>query len=191
MNYKTELEILIGCQKRLPAAQTALYNLYKGRLLGMCRRYTRTLAEAEDIFQDAFIKIFVKIDTIQKTESLAGWVKSIVVNTATDHYRKVLKDNVLLPIEGVEVADGDWELEIENMDAETLLEIINEMPAGYRMAVNMYYIDGYKHQEIANLLGISESTSKTQLFHAKAWLRNKIEKMKIEFAYIKIMQNGR
>lgn len=185
MNFKTELEILVGCQNRLPQAQTALYNLYKGRLLGICRRYTRTLAEAEDIFQDAFVKIFLKIDSIQKTESLPAWVKSVVINTATDHYRKSLKDSILTPIEGLEISDDEAEIDFETIGHDQLLEIITQMPTGYRLAINLYFIDGYKHHEIAEQLGISVNTSKSQLFHAKAWLKEKILSCNYEFAYIK------
>lgn len=182
MNYKTEHEILIGCQCRQHKAQTALYNLYKGRLLGVCRRYCRTLAEAEDIFQDAFVKIFLKIETINKVEALSGWVKSIVINTATDHYRKNLKDNGLIEISGIEITSNEDEIDFDYIDRELLLEIISSMPAGYRLAINMYYLDEYKHHEIAEMLGISVSTSKSQLHHAKAWLKAKIAKPKTEFA---------
>jgi RNA polymerase sigma factor (sigma-70 family) len=182
MNYKTELEILEGCQKRLPQAQTALYNLYKGRLLGICRRYTRTLAEAEDIFQDAFVKIFLKIDSIKKTESLPAWVKSIVINTATDHYRKSLKDSFLTSIEGLEISDTEVEIDFEAIGRDQLLDIITQMPTGYRLAINLYFIDGYKHQEIAEQLGISVNTSKSQLFHAKAWLKDKLQKLNLEIS---------
>ncbi len=186
VQYKTELEILIGCQNRQPKAQAALYDKYKGRLLGICRRYCRTVAEAEDIFQDAFVKIFLKIETLNKAESLGGWVKSVVVHTATDHYRKTLKHNALIQFDGQEVGfeEQNDDLEIENIEREKLLEIINSMPNGYRLAINMFYIDGFKHTEIAEMLGISLSTSKTQLFHAKAWLKNKIEKLKLEFVYL-------
>jgi RNA polymerase sigma factor (sigma-70 family) len=185
MEYKTEHDILIGCHSRQHKAQTALYNLYKGRLLGICRRYCRTLAEAEDIFQDAFVKIFLKIESIHKSESLGGWVKTVVVNTAIDHYRKNLKDNSLVEITGIEIsADSDDELDFTEIEREQLLNIISAMPVGYRMAINMYYLDGYKHQEIADMLGISINTSKTQLFHAKAWLKLRLRNSNKVFANI-------
>jgi RNA polymerase sigma factor (sigma-70 family) len=184
VNYKTEHEILIGCQNRQHHAQTALYNMYKGRLLGVCRRYCRTLAEAEDIFQDAFVKIFMKIECLNKTESLGAWVKSIVINTATDHYRKNLKDSGLTELNGYDKASDEDEIDLEGLDREALLDLISAMPAGYRMAVNLYYLDGYKHHEIAEQLGISVNTSKTQLFHAKAWLRSKLENNYKVFANI-------
>lgn len=185
MDYINEREILIGCQARQPKAQTALYNMYKGRLLGVCRRYCRTLAEAEDIFQDAFVKIFLKIETINKAESLGGWVKSVVINTATDHYRKGLKDNGLIEIKDYDFTMEDDEIEFDYIDRDLLLQVISNMPTGYRLAINMYYIDGFKHHEIAEKLGISVSTSKSQLFHAKAWLKGKIGVNKNEFAIVK------
>jgi RNA polymerase sigma factor (sigma-70 family) len=186
MSFKTELEILIGCQNRLPKAQTALYNMYKGRLLGVCRRYCRTLAEAEDVFQDAFVKIFLKIETINKAESLGAWVKSVVINTATDHYRKSVKINNLVEIKDYDFAEEDSEIDFEYIERDRLLQIISSMPTGYRLAINLYYIDSYKHHEIAEQLGISVSTSKSQLFHAKAWLKDKIGVIKHEeFAIVK------
>jgi RNA polymerase sigma factor (sigma-70 family) len=184
MEYKTEREILIGCQSRQHKAQTALYNMYKGRLLGVCRRYCRTLAEAEDIFQDAFVKIFLKIESINKTESLGGWVKAIVINTATDHYRKNLKDSGLTELNGYDKASDDDELDLDYFDREQLIGLISAMPAGYRMAINLYYLDGYKHQEIADQLGITVNTSKTQLFHAKSWLKLKLKNTNKVFANI-------
>lgn len=85
---RNEIELVLGCQRNDPRAQAAFYNLYKGRLLGVCRRYARTVMEAEDIFQEAFIKIFNKINDLQKPESVEYWVKSLVVRTAIDHYRQ-------------------------------------------------------------------------------------------------------
>jgi RNA polymerase sigma factor (sigma-70 family) len=181
MDYKSEQEIVIGCQKRQAKAQTALYNLYKGRLLGVCMRYCRTLAEAEDVFQEAFVKIFLKIENLQKIESIASWVKTIVINTATDHYRKNLKYNNLTETFAGEIEEEESEdLELEELERNQVLALINQMPTGYRLVINMFFIDGFSHQKISAQLGISVSTSKTQLFHAKAWLKNKINKLKVE-----------
>ena len=99
---RNEVELVLGCQRNDPRAQVAFYNLYKGRLLGVCRRYARTVMEAEDIFQEAFIKIFNKINDLQKPESVEYWVKSLVVRTAIDHYRQNNKDRQFVDYESIE-----------------------------------------------------------------------------------------
>lgn len=180
MDYISEQEIVLGCQKRQHKAQTALYNIYKRRLLGVCVRYCRTIAEAEDVFQEAFVKIFLKIEGLQKTESIGSWVKTIVINTAIDHYRNNLKHNALTEIDNLEIADESEDLDLNEIEQSQLLALINQMPNGYRLVINMYYIDDFSHQKIAKELGISVSTSKTQLFHAKAWLKKKLQNISIE-----------
>lgn len=180
MAYSTDDQLLQGCIANDPKAQAALYYKYKGRLLGVCRRYARTQAEAEDIFQDAFVKIFTKIHELKKVEAMAAWIKTVVVNTATDYYRRSLS------IKEVALENGDIQMDepikeeglYDGIDAETLITLLSKLPNGYRLVVNMYYLDGFKHQEIALKLGISTNTSKTQLFHAKNWLRENILKMK-------------
>jgi RNA polymerase sigma factor (sigma-70 family) len=180
MDFSSEHDILLGCQNRNPKAQAALYNLYKRRLLGVCRRYCRTVAEAEDVFQEAFVKVFLKIESLKSADALGAWIKAVVINTATDHYRKSLKNNLSVEYTGQENEEIEQEIEFELENRDQLLQIISAMPPGYRLAVNMYYIDGYKHQQIADLLGISLSTSKSQLFHAKAWLKERIEAQKLK-----------
>jgi RNA polymerase sigma factor (sigma-70 family) len=177
---RKEIELVIGCQQNDPRAQAAFYNLYKGRLLGICRRYARTVMEAEDIFQEAFIKIFNKIHELKKLESVEYWVKSLVVRTAIDHYRaahheRQFVDYTLLENE----SNGDLSV-ISQLSREELVKIINELPDGYRMVVNLYLIDGFEHNEIAKMLNISEGTSKSQLSRAKMLLRKKLENIGIE-----------
>lgn len=176
----TEQELLKGCQQQNPKAQTAFYNRYKGKLMGVCKRYARTEEEADDIFQDAFVKIFKNIQNIQKIEAVNSWVKQIVVNTAINHYHANLKFKQNVEYDGVVVANQDY-LEIESsFGTEELLEKIKELPDGYRMVFNMYVIDGFNHIEIGEKLGISENTSKSQLSRAKESLRKKLKVIGIE-----------
>ncbi|MCU0324317.1 MAG: RNA polymerase sigma factor [Spirosomaceae bacterium] len=172
-----EIELVLGCQRNDPKAQAAFYNLYKGRLLGICRRYARTVMEAEDIFQEAFIKIFNKIHDLQKVESVEYWVKSLVVRTAIDHYRQAHNERQFVDYTLLEnESDGDFGV-ISKISRDELVSIINQLPDGYRMVVNLYLIDGYEHNEIAKLLQISEGTSKSQLSRAKVILRKKLEEI--------------
>ncbi len=174
---RNEVELVLGCQRNDPRAQAAFYNLYKGRLLGVCRRYARTVMEAEDIFQEAFIKIFNKINDLQKPESVEYWVKSLVVRTAIDHYRQNNKDRQFVDYEAIEnQSDADISV-ISQLSHEEIVGAINQLPDGYRMVVNMYLIDGYEHNEIAKILQISEGTSKSQLSRAKVHLRKTLQEM--------------
>jgi RNA polymerase sigma-70 factor (ECF subfamily) len=176
----TEQELLKGCQQKDPKAQTAFYNRYRGKLMGVCKRYAKSEEDAEDIFQDAFVKIFKNIDSIQKIEAVNSWVKQIVVNTAINHYHANLKFKQNTDYEDVVVSNDDHLEIISSMGSEYLLEVINDLPDGYRMVFNMYVIDGYNHLEIGEKLGISENTSKSQLSRAKDSLRKKLKVIGVE-----------
>ena len=134
--------------------------------------------EAEDIFQEAFIKVFQKIGDLKDPDAVQPWIKSIVVRTAIDHYRK----NRMLYLtddagqEGVLPDDADPFDVLDFLEKEEVLEAISVMPVGYRMVVNLYLIDGYEHHEIAEMLDISIGTSKSQLSRAKDFLRKLLHK---------------
>lgn len=151
-----------------------LYKTYYRVLLGIALRYSRGREEAEDILQDAFIKIFNNLDSFSGSGSFEGWMKRIVQNTAINHYRGTMKFDLHITIDAYhEVAEETFS-DFEWMDAKQILALLNKLPEGYRMIINLYYIDGYKHREIAELLGISEGASKSQLFKAKAYLKKLI-----------------
>ncbi len=182
----SEIELVKQCQRQNPSAQAALYNAYKRRMLGICRRYAHTTFEAEDIFQDAFIKVFKKIHTLEKPEAVGGWIKSLVIRTAIDYTRanrqmmqNMASDTCLTTrqAEGVlsasEKLEDDFDI-LDTLSREEIVAIINEMPTGYRLIVNLYLIDGYEHHEIAELCGISIGTSKSQLSRAKQFLQKKL-----------------
>ena len=174
---RNEVELVLGCQRNDPRSQAAFYDLYKGRLLGVCRRYARTVMEAEDIFQEAFIKIFNKIQDLQKPESAEYWVKSLVVRTAIDHYRRGGNERQFVDYQAIEgLSEPDIGI-ISQLSHEEIVGVINQLPDGYRMVVNMYLIDGYEHNEIAKILNISEGTSKSQLSRAKVHLRKSLQEM--------------
>lgn len=174
---RNEIELVLGCQRNDPKAQAAFYNLYKGRLLGVCRRYARTVMEAEDIFQEAFIKIFNKINDLQKPESVEYWVKSLVVRTAIDHYRQNSNERQFVDYQTIKnLIEPDIGI-VSQLSHEEIVTVINQLPDGYRMVVNMYLIDGYEHNEIAKIMGISEGTSKSQLSRAKVHLRKTLQVM--------------
>lgn len=137
-------------------------------------RYSRTTFEAEDILQDSYIKIFQNIDSYNLEFSFEGWIKKIVQNTAINNYRKNIKFNSHISLENDDGVLENNELAdvFEQFNTNELLKLINELPEGYRLAINMFCIDGYSHQEIAEMLGISIGTSKSQVHKAKQFLKN-------------------
>ena len=137
-------------------------------------RYSRTTFEAEDILQDSYIKIFQNIDSYNLEFSFEGWIKKIVQNTAINNYRKNIKFNSQISLENDDGVLENNELAdvFEQFNTNELLKLINELPEGYRLAINMFCIDGYSHQEIAEMLGISIGTSKSQVHKAKQFLKN-------------------
>lgn len=180
--YKTVTELVRACQRLEPAAQTAFYDRYKKQLLGICTRYARTDAEAEDIFQEAFIKVFTHIGQLEKVESADGWVKSVVVRTAINYYHRTTKDENRQTV--YEESSDDRESDdyanlISRFSQDEICAVINQLSDGYRLAINLYLIDGYSHAEIADLLGISESTSKSQLSRGRNALIKKLTQLGI------------
>ena len=167
------------CCRNDQMAQRQFYDFYKRKLLGICTRYIRDRNEAEDIFQEAFIKIFRSLPALKNYGVVDGWVKRIVINTAIDHYKSNAKHYNLDEVEIVDTTtDIDPEI-LNHMSTEVLLSEIRNLPEGYRVIFNLYVIDGFAHAEIAEMLQISEGTSKSQLSKAKNQLRKQLLKMGI------------
>ena len=174
-----EQELVKACQNNDRKAQTAFYNLYKGKLMGVCRRYTRTPDEAEDIYQEAFVKIFNNIHALEKAGAVGAWVRKTVIHTAINYYHANLKFQNNTDYDNILLSNDDYPNVLAGLSNEELLTLINQLPDGYRMVFNLYVIDGYSHAEIAELLGVSESTSKSQLSRAKELLRKQLKPMGI------------
>ena len=171
-------QIIEGCARHERKAQKLLYDKYSRYLLGVCMRYASDKAEAEDILQDSFLKIFFSIKDFSGTGSFIGWLRKVAVNTAITYYHKNLKYRYHVDIdEYVAVEAGTNSFEEDLFTSEELYIVLNELPAGYRMVFNLYAIEGYKHKEIAEILGIDTNTSKSQYSRAKAVLRCKLEKL--------------
>lgn len=166
------LEHLIKrCVKQDIKAQEALYQLYKNTLFMLCLKYCPNISEAEDNLHDSFIEIFSSIKKFNGKGSFEGWMKRITINKAIDKYKETysltpIKDNY-----NTEVEFNDNEIELS---LDELLKLIQELPNQYRLVFNLYELDDYTHSEIANLLSISESASKSNLHRAKVILREKI-----------------
>lgn len=174
----SDQQIIEGCARHDRKAQQELYNQYSRFLLGICLRYAIDKAEAEDILQESFLKIYFNIKEYSGTGSFIGWLRKVAVNTAITHYHKNLKFRYHVEIEDfVSTETGTTSFEEDFFTSEELYTVLNDLPPGYKMVFNLYAVDGYKHKEIAEMLGIDTNTSKSQYSRAKAALREKLEKL--------------
>jgi RNA polymerase sigma-70 factor (ECF subfamily) len=167
----TEQEILDGCVAGKRSAQEALYSYYSPKMFGICLRYASDYHTAEDILQEGFVKIFHNIHKFRGDGSFEGWMKRIFVNTAIEHFRKAFKFDELgvtnQPENTSESVNDTW----SQLSTKDLLNLIQKLSPGYRTVFNMYVVEGYSHKEIAELLNISEGTSKSQLARARGLLQ--------------------
>ena len=170
---KTEKELIKGCQKGEGKAQRAVYEKYSPIMLGLCCRYIKDEMEAEDVMIFGFTKVFQKIDQFENKGSFEGWIRRIMVNEALTYIRR--NKNMYLETD-IEEADHEPDYnEIESsLEAEELMKMINDLPAGYRTVFNLYAIEGYSHKEIAEILEINQNTSKSQLSRARNILQKKL-----------------
>ena len=157
-------------------AQQALYDRYSGKMFALCLRYAKHRAEAEDILQEGFIKVFDKISSFRGDGSFEGWIRRIMIHTAIKYYHKASRKNEAIGWESL--PDNPLKPEVYGqLDADQILGLIQELPEGYRLVFNLHALEGYKHKEIADMLEIGESTSRSQLTKARSMLQNMIEKM--------------
>lgn len=170
------LEKLIKqCKEKNIHAQSELYKLYASKLFSLCLKYSKNYAEAEDNLQDAFVKIFDKINQYKNNGSFEGWIKRITINTALQRYRHVAVFSIT---NEDAIEDADIELEENSVNLDYLLQIIQDLPDRYRLVFNLYVLDGYSHNEIGKILNISVGTSKSNLSRARLILKDKIEDYK-------------
>lgn len=155
------------------SAFVSLYEKFSGRLFGVCLRYSKNSADAEDLLQESFVKIHENIQNYKGTGSFEGWLRRITVNNCINYYRKVVNEKVITSDNFV-VDDIVDETVFSKLATDNILNLIQELPEGYRVVFNMYVIEGYKHSEIAEIMGFTESTSKTQLLKARKQLMERV-----------------
>jgi RNA polymerase sigma factor (sigma-70 family) len=169
-------DIFERCKKNDPQAQRLLYDLFKGKLMGLCRRYATSREEAQDVLQESFVKIFTKINQLQTSDKLESWMKSVVVRTAIDHYHKQKnKELVFNRIDKEAFTVEDQLSSLQTVTDDFLIQVVNSLPAGCRMVFNLFAIEGYSHAEIAVILAVTEGTSRSQYHHAKMLLKEKLK----------------
>jgi RNA polymerase sigma-70 factor (ECF subfamily) len=167
----TDEQLVKECVSGSAIAQKKFYDLFAKKMMGVCLRYTNDYEEAQDVLQEAFVKIFTKLPDFESKGSLEGWVRRIMVNTALDAYRRAKKHQNNVDVDSVGYLLDSNDYTIETINANDLLKIIHTIPEGYRVVFNLFAIEGYSHKEIAERLGVTESTSKSQFSRAKKMLR--------------------
>ncbi len=170
-----EPELITRCISNDTLAQNELYRRFAGKMIAVCMRYSRNRADAQDIMQDAFVKVYVNLKSFKADGSFEGWIKRIMINTALKHYRKNLKFRNDSDIENAYDLSFDNQI-VSRMSANEIMAKVQVMPDGYRTIFNLYAIEGFQHNEISQMLGISEGTSKSQLSRARNFLINMINK---------------
>lgn len=163
------------CRSNDRQAQNELYQQFASKMYAVALRYAKDTAEAQDILQNGFIKVFTKTEYYQGRGSLEGWIRRVIVNTAIEHLRK--NKMSFLSMDQITYHPGISCPSLRQLDYKDLLDIIQQLPVGYRTVFNLYAIEGYAHKEIAEMLQINEGSSKSQLSRARIWLQKRIQKM--------------
>lgn len=169
-----EKDLILLCQRQNRSAQNALWQQYAPLMMSICLRYLKHMETAEDILVQSFYRIFRKIDTFKSEGSFEGWMKRIVVNECLMEIRKRKSNFLTLAID--DINEDPYEEAIDTLEYEELLQLLDSLPDGYRTVFNLYVIEGYKHKEIADSLGISINTSKSQLLLARRRLQEYYKK---------------
>ncbi len=178
----TLTELLDRCRRFEPAAQWALYERFFGPMLLVSQRYAPSLADAEDVLQEAFIKVFQKLPEQREPGAFAGWVRRIVVSTAIDAWHKRRLRRTAFDLDDVHHVAAPDASAIEQLALEEVRGLIDLLPAGCRLVLLLYTVEGYAHAEIAELLGIGESASKAQLTRARQRLTVLVQQANAERA---------
>ncbi len=169
----TDSDIISGCLSGSRKMQEALYAKYASKMYAVCLRYSGNADDAQDLLQEGFIKIFKNLDKFRSDGSFEGWIRRIFVNTSIEYYRK--KSALQKKIDPAEVVVEDKSFTIlDELAEDDIINMIRELPPGYKLVFNMHVIEGYSHKEIADLLNINEGTSKSQLARAKMALKKMI-----------------
>src|SRR5215207_7503343 len=175
----TEEALLKGCLNNNAIAQRELYNKYSAKMLSVCYRYGHNREDAEDMLQEGFIKVFAQIHTFQNRGSFEGWVRRIMIHTCINNLKKNKRFNEsvdLIHATSIQVKEESIPSIIQ---AKQVIECIRLLPIGYRTVLNLYAIEGFSHKEIAGILDVEESTSRSQYTRAKAMLEDILVKKNI------------
>jgi len=173
--HQEEKELIELAVENNRHAQHKIYSKFSPKMLSVCRQYIKDLQQAEDIMITAFMKVFTNLKNFKHEGSFEGWIRRIMINECISYIRVQKKVKFIEDENYFEESFNNIESQFSVEDIQFL---IDNLPDGYKMVFNLYAIEGYKHQEIAEMLGINEGTSKSQLSHARKMLQNNISKLK-------------
>ena len=177
MAENIDLQLIDSCIKGNRASQKALYDRLAPRMFPLCMRYVGDKVQAEDILQEGFITLFTRLGSYKGEGSFDGWARKIFVTTALMSLRKKDALKMSEELDTVRGMKADLPSQGQNIGYKELMKLVMELPAGFRTVFNMYAVEGYSHKEIGEMLGITETTSRTQLSRARTWLQNKIKEI--------------
>ena len=182
-------DILEGCVKGERLAQKKLYEKFYSKMMSVCMRYANSRDEAATILNEGFYKVFTKIEGfVELSGNLEAWIYRIMINTAIDHYRKEAKTRKLKEFDNNITQSSDNFDIVAELSADDIIELVQQLPIAYRTVFNLHVIEGMTHKEIGEQLGISEGTSKSNLFKARGKLQAMVEK-KFSINY-RLIENG-
>lgn len=169
-------QLLKDCLKQKPEAQRMLYEHFAPLMLGVCFRYTKSINDAEEVLQEGFVKVFMRLHQFTGEGELGGWIRKIMVNTALTYLKTNQKYRYDLSYDEMPLHLVSTENPTVKLETKELAELIRQLPTGFQTIFNLYVVEGYKHVEIASMLGISEGTSRSQYARARVLLIEWIEK---------------
>ncbi|MBN1199612.1 MAG: sigma-70 family RNA polymerase sigma factor [Bacteroidales bacterium] len=170
-------ELIERCKQKDVIAQGEVYRLFAPRMYGVCLRFSGNTLEADDFLQEGFLRVFNQMSSFRHEGSFEGWIRRIIINTAINLVKREMKYVTTDKPESYDSPENSDISALSRLSHQELLASIRQLPAGYRTVFNLYVIEGYTHKEIAQMLEISENTSKSQLFAAKRSLRKGLTKL--------------
>ena len=169
-----DTDLIAGCINGDRQMQELLYHKFSPKMYSVCLRYSGNQEDARDLLQEGFIKIFKNLSKYRGDGSFEGWIRRIFVNTSIEHFRKKVYIQSVSESQEALIEDKEWNV-LDNLAEKDIMQMIQELSPGYKAVFNMHVIEGYSHKEIAEILGINEGTSKSQLARAKTVLKKMVE----------------
>jgi len=175
-----DYQLILGCQRNDRKSQKELYDNYSRQMYNICLRYCHDKASASDALQEGFIKVFKYVNTYKDSGNLYSWIKKIIVRSCLDQIKKE-KAIFSVDVEEINSIDHNYELDLsfDDYTYNKILEVLETIPSGYKLVFSMYVLDELKHSEIASILDITESTSRTQLYKARKIIQRKLSNLSI------------
>jgi RNA polymerase sigma-70 factor (ECF subfamily) len=176
LNNHTEKELISLCLKGDRTSCKQLFELYSRKMMGVCYRFARDRSEAEDILQEGFVRIFNKLHLYSGEGSFEAWIRRVIINTALKYRQKNIAKYNFSELDNLNIYDPSPNI-IDEISKNEILELVQNLPDGYKTVFNLYVIEGYSHKEIAETLNIGESTSRSQLVKARGLLKEQLQKL--------------